>query len=195
MKRMLLLSVLLIVTTSEPMAQSGSIELSSSYYRHWCCYLNDNVPGIVKVYAHHAWSPGASGAKFRIYLYPGVNLTYLGEASPFTIVDGNPIYGGITIDYGACLATPVMILEIQFFASGLSVPCGLIQVGPSQDAASGEIEVLDCSEPPNVLYAPGGDMLVNPIGDCYCCGCECDQDPIPAEQSNWGRIKALYRDN
>jgi hypothetical protein len=114
-------------------------------------------------------------------------------SSPFNAV-GNPIFGSITIDYGACLETPVMILEMQFFAMGLSPPCSIIEAGPSPDAASGEIEVLDCSDPPNILFANSGALIVNPGWDCYCCGCDCDPDPVPAEQTSWGRIKAIYQD-
>jgi hypothetical protein len=192
MKRILLLIILLTLIVGQPMAQSGSVHLSSSYYRDWCCYLYDNIPGIVKVYAHHVYSPGVRGSKFMIYLDSDVYLTYLGESSPFTIVGGNPIFGGITIDYGTCLASPFMILEVQFFGSCLSQACSRIHVVPAEDAASGEIEVVDCSNPPNILYATGGWMYVNPDAGCYGCGCDCDPDPIPVKQTNWGSIKAIY---
>jgi hypothetical protein len=78
-----------------------------------------------------------------------------------------------------------MILTIQFFAQGLSGPCSYCQVMADPTATPPGIYVTDCSSPPLLLNATGGDVVINPIPGCFC--------NIPVEETSWGQIKSLYQ--
>ncbi|MFH1754418.1 MAG: hypothetical protein ABIA59_01835 [Candidatus Latescibacterota bacterium] len=171
-------------------SQSGAIGLSSSAYRSWCCNAYDEQPGLLKLYVYHVYTPGATASQFMVSPAYIPNLTYLGETSPFDVVIGNS-KTGIAISYGACLTAPILLLEIWYFGIGLSEPCSIVSVQPSPSAPSGNIEVADCSVPPNVLFATGADLVINP--DPFCSWWECFCDPDPVEQRSWGQIKSLYR--
>jgi hypothetical protein len=173
-------------------SQPGSIGLSSSSYRSWCCNAYDNQPGLLKIYVYHVFSPGATASQFLVSTFYAPYLTYLGENSAFDVVIGNS-QTGIAISYEACLTSPILLLEILYFGHGLTETCRVISVHPSPYAPSGSIEVVDCSDPPNILFASGGDLVINPDVSCGWWECYCDPDPV--EQTNWGQIKSLYLGN
>ncbi|MCK5645104.1 MAG: hypothetical protein KAJ19_30165 [Gammaproteobacteria bacterium] len=183
-------TILVMVTVGAVHAQPGSISLSSSSYRSWCCNSYDQQPGLIKIYVYHVFTPGATASQFMVVSSSGAYLTYLGESSPFDAVIGNS-QTGIAISYGACLSSPISLLEIMYFGMGLSETCSFISVRPSPSTPSGNIEVADCSDPPNVLFSVGGDLVINPDESCMWWECFCDPDPV--EQTSWGQIKSLYR--
>ena len=72
-----------------------------------------------------------------------------------------------------------------FSCSGTSAPCSKLEVVPDPAVATGTIEVFDCNH--FRLVGGGGLMYVNPDGSCDC------GEVVPAEDTSWGQIKALYQ--
>lgn len=191
MIRLIISTVLaLIVLIGPAQAQPGAITLSSSSYRYWCCNAEDRQEGLLKIYVYHVYTPGATASQFMVLPSTGVNLIYITETSPFGMIIGNS-QNGIAIAYEACLQAPILLLEIVYYTRGLSQSCSVMNIVPNFNAPSGQIEVADCSDPPNILVATGGELIVNMDESCMWWECYCDPDPV--EQTSWGAIKSLYR--
>jgi hypothetical protein len=188
MKTLLLLAVIFIGTSGTALPQPGSIALSSDRTQ-LCCDLIDEIPEeTITIYVYHLFTFGATSSRFMIAQGPGVNLTYLGEVSPQPGVTGNS-QTGIQISYGACLSDPILLLTVMYTGSGLSDPCSAMEVVADPAANPQKILVTDCSSPANTYETIGSDLILNPDGSCTC-GCW----RVPAGQSSWGCIKALYQD-
>jgi hypothetical protein len=184
MRKLLLLSLVILCVSSFAFAQPpGSIGLFADPGATTCDVYD--VPGLLLIYVVHVYTPGATGAQFRVVCAWGANLTYLSDAvTPPYISIGNS-QTGIAIAYGMCVPSPNMILTLQFFAQGLSGPCSYCQVMEDPTANPPGIYVTDCASPPNLLTATGGDVVINPEPGCYC--------NIPIEETSWGQIKSLYK--
>jgi hypothetical protein len=191
MKRFLLLSVGLLLVASLAFAQAGSIGLFSTPLAN-NCDVYDAAPGLLLVYVIHVFSPGATAAQFIVndVTWLAGTLTPLAEAAtaPYIKIGTCAMSlggGGCAIAFGSCVGTPNMMLTIQYFGSGLEPPCGYIQVMADPSATPPGIYVTDCSSPPLLLNATGGDVVVNPDPSCFC--------NIPVEETSWGNIKNLYK--
>jgi hypothetical protein len=90
---------------------------------------------------------------------------------------------GIAIAYGACLAAPIHVLTIQYFASGITPPCCYYPVVPDPNLPSGQIEVVDCAE--TIVFATGGVGIINPDATC-----DCD---VPTQDTTWGKVKSIFQ--
>jgi hypothetical protein len=193
MKKLLLLTVGLIVIVSPAAAQdpnAGIIELYADA-GGTSCVVYDIAPSLITVYVFHMGTPGATACQFRVVQTGGAFLTYLGEISPYTSVIGNS-QTGISIAYGYCVPSPNLILTINYFGSGISALCSLIEVMPDPAAIlPNEILVADCGSPPNLLIGAGRGIWVNPDG--INCSGDCDDIPLPSQQTSWGQLKGLYR--
>jgi hypothetical protein len=164
------------------------------------CNIHDTV-GIVDVYVAHLWSGPTEGVRFRVDPYPGFEMVYLAEESPYLTLGLS--LNGVTVCYDACLSSPGLILTLRFFGQGLTPPCTYIRVvGHPEDDA---VLVLDCDA--NVMYGSGGTAIVHPTPECLCLagpgaaaikGKAKQPSPdfcywVPVERSSWGMIKSLYR--
>jgi hypothetical protein len=74
------------------------------------------------------------------------------------------------------------VLTINYFAVGTTQNCCYYEVQPDPHVPSGQIEVVDCAS--NLVFAPGGGIIVNPDQSCYCA--------IRVEETTWGRVKSIY---
>lgn len=186
MKRALLLSVCLLVVASMAFAQTGSIGLFADPGAT-SCDVYDAAAGLVLVYVVHVFTPGATASQFMVT--GSGTMTYLSEAvtAPFIKIGtcAGPGATGCAIAYGACVGSPNMILTLQYFASGTTPACDLIQVVADPSATPPGIYVTDCADPPLLLTATGGTAIVNPVEGCFC--------NVPVEETSWGQIKSLYR--
>jgi hypothetical protein len=194
MKILALMIVIIPFLFGWAVAQPGSIGIFPDPMGT-SCSLYDTQIGLLLVYVVHLYAPGATGARFQIVQSSGVNLMYLSEVATAPYTKTGSAFKGVEISYGSCVATPNMILTMQFFADGRSETCSAFLVKPHPE--SGIIGVWNCESPPNLLEATGGCVWVN--ADWIHCGCNvgvwltCD-DLSPAENTSWGQIKALYRD-
>jgi hypothetical protein len=169
-------------------AQTGSIGLFSDV-AGTICDVYDPGGILVMVYVVHVYTPGATGAQFIVADMWGNAMTYIAETvtAPYLKIGtcAGPGATGCAIAYGACMPSPNMMLMIQYFSMGMTPPCSYLQVMADPTATPPGIYVTDCSDPPNLLAATGGDVVINPIAGCFC--------DIPVEETSWGQIKNLYQ--
>ncbi len=147
------------------------------------CNIVDVTPGLLEVYVVHMNTSGAMASQFaapKPSCMTGVS--WLSDVMVFPVTIGNS-QTGASVAYGVCLASPIHVLTIQFFSSGLSETCCMYQVVAAPGATSGEIEVVDCTT--NLLFGSGLVSGVNPDASCVC-------GAVRVEKSTWGKVKALY---
>ncbi len=185
MKKVLLLCICFLVAASITLAQPpGSIGVFADT-QGLICDVYD-APGLLTLHVVHVYTPGATGSQFRLDCSTWNNgfWTYLGETFAFPTVIGNT-QTGIAIAYGYCASSPNLLVTVNYFVQGLAGTCQFCQIVADPNAIPPGIYVADCSDPPNVVTATGGDVVINPEPGCYC--------DIPAQQTSWGQLKALYQ--
>jgi hypothetical protein len=182
MKRALLLSLGIILASGLAYGQAGFIGLFTDF-GYTDCSLVD-TPGEVSVFAIHKASAGATASQFRIAVDPGMTCTTVEVINNFPTTLGDPA-SGISISYGFCYPSDILLFTWVFSCSGTSAPCSIMEVVPDPAAASGTIEVFDCNQ--FKLVGGGGIMYVNPDGSCDC------GEVVPSEDTSWGQIKSLYQ--
>ena len=184
MKRVLVLSLMLVLAASSVFAQAGAINLFATP-AGLSCDLFDTVPGIFFAYAVHVLSPGATASQWSAPV-PGCMIAaiWLSDTPVFGVTIGNS-QTGVSIGYGGCLGSPIHVLTITLFAQALTTPCCVWSVLPNPNVPSGQIEVVDCGN--NLLFSPSApSAVVNPNPTCMC------QPPLAAEETTWGQVKAIY---
>ncbi len=197
MKTAFLTVLLIVALAGGSFGQAGSIMLSSDPGAT-DCLLVDGATGLQYVYVTHGYSPGTTASQFRINTGGGFDCTQIGFQSAFLML-GDP-RAGIAIAYGACLQSPITILQIMYFCTGTSDTCSWLTVCPDLNTITGTIEVVDCGQ--NKLVGSGGNLWVN--SDGYSCGCWVSSSdasptsincsaPVPVRDSTWGSIKSMYR--
>jgi hypothetical protein len=92
-------------------------------------------------------------------------VVYLSDIQPFPVTIGNS-QTGVAIGFGACLGSPINLLGIVAFGSGLTVPCCEYPVIPDPAAVSGEVDVVDCGL--NIVVGQGLTNTVNGDASCPC---------------------------
>ncbi|NIM20511.1 MAG: hypothetical protein GTO51_09820 [Candidatus Latescibacteria bacterium] len=186
MKRALILAVCLVFASTMAFAQAGSIGLFSDPGGASCDVYD--VPAVVYVYVIHVLTPGATGSQFRVNDADWGNaMVFLAETVTLPYLKIGQCRDGCAIAYGSCIAGPNMILTLMYSGTALTPPCSYIQVvaDPTTEDPPPGIWVTDCVIPPNLIPATGGDVVINPDETCMC--------NIPVQDTNWGRIKSLYR--
>jgi hypothetical protein len=152
----------------------------------------DAAPGLLLAYVVHVVTPGATAAQFIVPQPWCLTATYLSEAvtAPYIKIGtcAGPGATGCAIAYGSCVASPNMILTIQYFSQGTTPNCCCLYVEGDPSATPPGIYVTDCSDPPLLLRAGGGSVWINWNYSCD----ECINDPVPVEETSWGKIKAMY---
>jgi len=126
-------------------------------------------------------------------------LDYLAWTSAHFVNVGDNVNTGVAVTYnGGCNASPLLIGTISYFAHGDTPPCAYLRVIPDPSAVSGRIEGADCSL--NKTFPEGWPLAVNSDGTCSCGAVlggggpimpPCN--PVPTEETSWGKVKALYR--
>jgi hypothetical protein len=160
----------------------GSIDIFSDL-GYADCAIMDVAPGVVHVYIVHVYTDGATESSFKLES-PACNMmTYIGEATGGIGIPENSVLDGIGIVYGECMASPILLVTVEFFATGLSPACCYLSMVAAPFAASGRIEALDCND--NLMFPSGGQAIINPLPDCTC--------TYPVHGNTWGGIKSLYQ--
>lgn len=183
MKTLVMLLVILVFTAGLAYGQAGYIGLFSDEYGSEC-ELIDAIPGLASVYVIHMATAGATASQWKVQSGGGFTMVYMSESLlPYPCVDCGNTQEGIYVPYGSCLSSPLFLITINYFAQGTSAPCSYLEVVPDPDTGTGEIVVWDCGD--EMLAGGGARLYVNPDGSCEC-------GPVPTEQTNWGKMKALY---
>ncbi|UCH83871.1 MAG: BACON domain-containing protein [Candidatus Latescibacterota bacterium] len=147
------------------------------------CNIVDAASGLLEVYVVHMTTAGAMASQFAAPMPTCMTgVTWLADSKIYPATIGNS-QEGVAIGYGACYASPIHVLTIQYFAAGLSETCCMYPVIPSVNAPSGQIEVVNCAE--ELLWGNGLVSSVNADATCMC-------GVVKVEESTWGRVKAIY---
>ncbi len=187
MKRLVLISVVLLFAGSVAFAQGGALGIYSDQVGS-SCYLSGQLFVPVTYWVVHQLTPGATAVAFSAP-QPAcmMGAIFLGDIMMQPVQIGNSQIG-VAVGYAGCFTSPITVLGIQYLPVAPIPPCCPYPVLPDPMAPSGTIEVTDCGF--NLITGvPGGTSMVegNP-NDCICDGV------IGVEESTWGSIKALYRD-
>jgi hypothetical protein len=181
MKRALLITVCMMFAASLAFGQAGNIGVFADPAGA-SCDLSNSPAGFFQAYIVHVNSPGSTASQFRVVVY-GTPLTIIGELSAYNTIGSAA--AGIAVAYGPCLVSPIHALTVSYL--GISAPCDYIAIEADPTADPPAIYVTDCATPvPNLLTIPqGGIGYLNNNGNCPC--------NVPAEDTSWGQIKALYQ--
>jgi len=182
MKKVLLLTVAMLVCASMAFAQGGSIGLFADPLGS-NCNMVDAAPGLCNVYVVHVNAPAVSASEFGIDQPPCVLAAFLSYTPLFAVdIAFNALapLQGRSVGYGGCLGTPSNISILGYFCQAFTAPCCLQSVIPH--LGTGKIEAVDCSS--NLLPATGGTVIWNSNSSCNC--------TVAAHESTWGGVKEMF---
>lgn len=188
MKKALLLTVAIVCVASMAFAQPGYLGVYADPGGTNCAG-NDLPNGFLPVYVIHQATAGATASQFGVQSAFPAGLVYLGETSPYATVIGTTWMHdeglGGTVAYGGCIGSPNLVKTINLLTLGFSPPCSSLCAVIDPAALTGTIEVVSCAN--FKLIGAGTCMWIH--ADPTCANC---QPPIATEETNWGRVKALY---
>ena len=179
MKRLLLIALTLVFAAGSAFGQAGEIDVFSDI-GYSDCMVTDLFPGPITLYIVHTNSAGATESQFKMDL--PTPLTWLGATSPYLVIGQST--SGVTVSYGSCLQSPILLLTVDIQGAGLTPPCSYISIMADPAALSGLIEAVDCNS--FKMYPNPGWAVVN--ANSLCNSCE-----VAVGLKTWGNIKALYQ--
>lgn len=181
---LLLLTFCTLLPANLAFGQAGYIGLFTDI-GYTDCRLWDDAVEIKTIYAVHKAASFVTQSQFLVYVDPGFGCTEVGLTYNFPTAIGSPTTG-LTIAYGTCSVSDILLFTWDFQCQMATAgDCIRLEVVPDPAALSGYIEVIDCNS--NRLIGNGSTLFVNPNWTCDC------GEIVPAEETNWGQIKALYR--
>ncbi len=180
MKKALLLTLVLMLGASMAFAQAGSIGIFADPAAT-NCNLVAMAQGLGAYYIVHVNTPGAVGCEYSAPKPACMTLaSYLSDTNVFPVSIGNS-QTGISVGYGVCKVSPILVQTISYFILGPNPTCCRYYVLPHP--INGGPNVVDCAD--NLLIATGGQGIVNSVvGQCEC--------NVPVQDTTWGSVKALY---
>ena len=199
MKALFLTIICLLLAAGSAWGQAGSIGIFPDNIG-MSCALRDNAPGLTPYYIVHINTAGATACRFSAPKPECSTAMWLADTNMFAVTIGNS-QTGVSVGYGTCRASPIHVLTINFFTMGTTPPCCYYWTCPDPLAASGQIEVVDCSQ--NLVYGVGGGGIINSNASCSC-GCAsmaCVEAlyrasakcwGVAVEDATWGRVKDAY---
>jgi hypothetical protein len=153
------------------------------------CTLPDIEPSVQSVYVVHKNTAGAASVQFRVVTGGDFTGVYVGHATPFSNVLGDPL-SGFTVGYEACLSSDILVTTMTWSCSGDSPPCAWLEVVASSGQPDDTVLAVDCSGAS--LAGEGAVMSVNPVPGVCLVAAGCIK-PLPVERTTWGHVKALYQ--
>ena len=183
-----------IVSTAQAQVE---VEASSISYSSDCILGHGAGAGIRNVYVRLTFNDGATAARFRMALGPGVTMTYVSESTPYA--SAGSALAGISICFGSCLEQEPLIDTVTFMSYGDDAACSEVRIVPHPDAQT--VEVRRCNGSTVAAYAQ--NLAIRPPGafPCQCPSAHLfpgapfpfDCMPVSVENTTWGSVKALYR--
>jgi hypothetical protein len=180
--RTLILSLSIVICTSLVFGQAGVIGLYVDPPVYIDCTFMDYGPALVPIYVVHKWNPGATASRWMIQPRDGWNCIYINEVVHMSASTGATMTG-ISLEYGGCYPSDILLTTVNFFCQGVSPPCASLWIVPDPAAPSGAIEVVGCDFV--TRSGAGYGLSVNDY-ICWFCG-------YPVNAPSWGQIKALYQ--
>lgn len=185
MRRMLLIVMALVLIAIPAAGQGGFLGIYSDEIGENCT-IADTEFGQLKVYVVHMESPGATAVEFAVDFSGVPELLRTEDTTIVGFVTLGNSLDGVSIGYGACLTSPVTVLELNFIGQGNSAPCSELRLLPHPDNGQ-SIQMVDCDV--NLVPIEGRGLFVNPTDDCD----DCTLVPVATEIDTWGSLKSLYR--
>jgi hypothetical protein len=186
LKSIVIAAAITLVSCVVARAQTAKIDLYADNNRA-SCEIADQGTALHTVYVFMTGNASATGVRFAAPK-PAcwIGATWVGDQ----IVPGGSAaignsQGDWSIAWSPCRPLPLLVGQINYFATGASSPC--CDYLPQ---APGNILTIfvwtDCSFEERPLTV-GQKVVVNPSAACRC------QSPLATEPSTWGRVKSLYR--
>ncbi|HKW15376.1 MAG TPA: hypothetical protein VJS69_12885, partial [Candidatus Krumholzibacteria bacterium] len=129
------------------------------------CVLSDPGPSspFVTIYAFINSETSATAVAFSLSVPAASGLYFLGDSSPYTVTGSSPT--GALIQFGSCLTSQVMVMEMRYLRISSPTPCTRIVPGPHPQLGAYRID-CSLSEAPfeyaGLLYA-GTEGCAGPI--------------------------------
>ena len=182
MKKVVFLTMALLLTASMAFGQAGSIGIFGDP-NGTDCNLSDVAPGLCTYYVVFVWHSGVTGAQFAAPVPACLGAMYMSDATVWPVNIGNS-QAGISIGTGQCVVAPTHLLSLNFFCQALTPPgaCCYYPVLPHPAAVSGVVEGVDCNFV--ATYPTAGTGIVNADASCQC--------DIPTQETTWGQVKSLF---
>jgi hypothetical protein len=191
MKRTLLLTVAVLCIASMAMAQAnvGSLGVYSDQAGTSCDITDLNLE-VVTAYILHVNADEANTSQFKLQQdTANINMTFLGGQVNPSYLSLGTLENGILITYGGCRTSfefPLTLVTLTWFGTGTTTSCAKVSIVGDPLAASGEVEVVDCSSNKIVLGPVAGSAMVHSTPGA----CNCD---VATHETSWSQIKALYQ--
>jgi len=185
---------LIVLATTTASAQPGAIMLYSDNPTFTNCNLIDAAPGLLNVFVVHNFTAGATASQFAVEECGPFELAYLAWTAAHLVTVGGDTRTGVAVSYDTgCAVGPILVGTIAYFGEGTTPPCAYLRVIADPAAASGQIEGVDCGF--LSTFPAGSLMSINSDGTCFCVagGGFPPCNPVPTEESTWGKVKSLYR--
>jgi len=150
------------------------------------CNIVATTPSLKPVYVVHTRTDGATACQFSAPK-PAcwTNAVYLSDTNAFAVNVGNS-QTGAAVGYGTCRTNVTNVMTINYFIQTAPTQfCCPYPVLPDPNSPSGRIDIVDCGS--NLVYSWGATAIVNPNATCMC-----SLPSVAAEETTWGRVKALY---
>lgn len=180
MKKALLLSLVLVFGASMAFAQAGSIGIFADN-AGLGCNLADPGPALTPYYIVHVNTPGATASQYSAPKPTCFTAQWLSDTNAFPVTVGNSQIG-VSVGYGSCKVSPILLQTLNYFTNGATPNCCYYPVLADPTATPPGIYVVDCQD--QLLTATGGKGIIKSLQTCNC--------NVPAEETTWGQVKALY---
>ncbi len=191
---------LLVFAAAPAHGQAGTVGIFGDSQGTDPCGLYDVGAGLAVYYIVHIYTSGAVGVEYSAPAPWCLKGQYLSDTNAFPVTIGNS-QTGVSVGYGSCRASPILVQAIQFFVHGLTPNCCCYDV--RAHPVNGGPNVVDCAD--NLLIAAGGRGIINSNLNCSCWACmsaACAEafrsqqggciQPVPVEETSWGRVKSIY---
>ena len=192
MRQYLIAIALLASFCPNARAQTVKIDLYSDANRT-SCELSDQGTALRTIYLFAMGTSSISG--LRLYAPKPdcwIGASWIADILPQPAGTLGNSQTDWNISYGICRTPPALAGQINYLATGGSLPCCLASAkdpGNITDEVGNVIHRFvwyDCAFGEHTLQ-PGQSLVINPDNSCRC------QSPLAAENSTWGRVKSLYR--
>ena len=187
MKKALLITMTLVLIAIPAAGQEGGyLGLFADQLGENCALFDSGAPYLTFYVIHMDAPNGGSAAQYAIDYSGAPELSVFAE-SHLGVPIGNT-EEGLSLGYGGCFQSPVVISTIVLNALGNSAPCSILRIIPDpNNIVPDEIQVTDCDL--NLINVVGASLLINPDASCPDCGLL----PVATEIDTWGSLKSLYR--
>lgn len=183
MRRVLPLVLVILLGATVAFAGVGRVGVYGDNTGANCAITQPGAGNIFYVYLVHVETDGVTGAQFYAPKPACLNASWIADVNAYPVVLGDT-QTGYAVGYGSCKTGEFLICSLLYTSLGTSPNCCVYYVLPDPRLGpSANYEFSNCLF--ETIIGAGKAGVVNQTGECSCAA-------IPTEESNWGKIKALY---